>query len=417
MLYVWPPCCTARLGRMGTITQRKRKDGSFGYLAQIVIKRDGEIAHRENKTFDRRQAAAAWLEKREKELAKSGALEQLKAGDPTLSAVIDQYIRESERELGKTKAQVLRSIKTFSIADKRCSQIGSADIVEFAKQKLETGVEPQTVGNYLSHLGSIFSIARPAWKYDLSSQAMDDAWKVAKKLGIVSKSKERDRRPSLDELDAILIHFGDRQKRRRSVIPMQKIVVFGILSTRRQEEIIRIKWSDLDAEGKRVLVRDMKNPGEKIGNDVWCDLPDKALQIILSMPRLADEIFPYTTDAIGAAFTRACQLLGFNTEDMPVEKRLHFHDLRHDGVSRLFEMGWNIPHVAAVSGHRSWQSLKRYTHLRQSGDKYAGWKWIAESAKPIPGLRITKKGDMPRRRRSGRVSVKEPRQGTDESMD
>jgi len=50
--------------------------------------------------------------------------------------------------------------------------------------------------------------------------------------------------------------------------------------------------------------------------------------------------------------------------------------LRHDGVSRLFELGWNIPHVAAVSGHRSWSSLKRYTHLRQAGDKYAGWPWL-----------------------------------------
>jgi hypothetical protein len=28
-----------------------------------------------------------------------------------------------------------------------------------------------------------------------------------------------------------------------------------------------------------------------------------------------------------------------------------------------------------VSGHRSWQSLKRYSHLRQSGDKYQNWKW------------------------------------------
>jgi hypothetical protein len=32
--------------------------------------------------------------------------------------------------------------------------------------------------------------------------------------------------------------------------------------------------------------------------------------------------------------------------------------------SSLFETGLDIPHVAAVSGHRSWQSLKRYTHLR-----------------------------------------------------
>jgi len=54
---------------------------------------------------------------------------------------------------------------------------------------------------------------------------------------------------------------------------------------------------------------------------------------------------------------------------------LRFHDLRHEGISRLFEMGWTIPQVATVSGHRSWKILKRYSHLRQSGDKYANWKW------------------------------------------
>lgn len=62
--------------------------------------------------------------------------------------------------------------------------------------------------------------------------------------------------------------------------------------------------------------------------------------------------------------TRACKLLDI--------KDLRFHDMRHEGVSRLFEMGWNIPHVAAVSGHRSWVGLKRYTHIRETGDKYVG---------------------------------------------
>ena len=56
-----------------------------------------------------------------------------------------------------------------------------------------------------------------------------------------------------------------------------------------------------------MLVRNMKNPGEKIGNDVWCDLPPEALEIIVSMPKISEEIFPYSTDAIGAGFTRACQ--------------------------------------------------------------------------------------------------------------
>src|SRR5262245_47127893 len=85
------------------------------------------------------------------------------------------------------------------------------------------------------------------------------------------------------------------------------------------------------------------------------------------MSRVDDRIFPFTTDAISAAWTRACQFLGI--ED------LHFHDLRHDGVSRLFEMGKTIPQAASVSGHRSWSSLKRYAHLRQTGDKYVNWKW------------------------------------------
>jgi integrase len=203
------------------------------------------------------------------------------------------------------------------------------------------------------------------WKYPLDRQAMDDAQVVLRKMGIIAKSDERERRPTLDELDKLMVHFGVIARRRAGSIPMQKIIPFAIFSTRRQDEISRIAWAD--KESGRVMVRDMKHPGEKVGNDTWCDLVPEAEAIIEGMPRTGLTIFPASADAISAAFTRACKVLGIDD--------LHFHDLRHDGISRLFEMGWNIPHVAAVSGHRSWQSLKRYTHLRQTGDKYANWKW------------------------------------------
>jgi integrase len=97
------------------------------------------------------------------------------------------------------------------------------------------------------------------------------------------------------------------------------------------------------------------------------------MQIIKSMPRTKPEIFPYSTDAIGAAFTRACKVLEIAD--------LHFHDLRHEAVSRLFELGNSIPHVAAVSGHRSWASLQRYTQIRTKGDKYENWPWLATICK------------------------------------
>lgn len=201
---------------------------------------------------------------------------------------------------------------------------------------------------------------------------MSTAQAACHHLGISGKSRRRSRRPELAELDKLMRHFVDRSKR-RNALPMHRVVAFAIFSTRRQEEITTILWEDL--EPGRVLVRDMKHPGEKAGNDVWCELTPEAERIIEGSPRTDPRIFPYGTDAISAAFTRACKLLGI--ED------LHFHDLRHEGVSRLFEMGRTVPLVASVSGHRSWQSLQRYTHLRATGDKFAGWEWL-EAIAPTP---------------------------------
>lgn len=351
---------------MGTILARRRKDGTVGYTAQIVRKRGKEFLHREARTFDKEREARAWLRWREAQLDQPGALApKVKA---TLADAIDRYLSETKKAPGKTKAQVLRSIKAMPIAGRDCADLGSTDIVAFAQGLGGEGRQPQAVSNYMSHLSSIFDIAKPAWSIPLDKRAFDDAMIVLRRLGAVAKSTKRERRPTLAELDQLLNHFSERQARAPGAAPMVQIIIFALFSTRRQEEITRITWADLDEAHSRILVRDMKHPGQKIGNDLWCELPSEALSIVRAMPRTAERIFPYTTDAIGAAFTRACALLGI--ED------LHFHDLRHEGVSRLFEMGKTIPQVASVSGHRSWSSLQRYSHLREGGDRYAGWKWL-----------------------------------------
>jgi integrase len=350
--------------KMGTITARQREDGSPSYRAQIRLKVKGKVIHQETQTFDRKQAASAWMARRETELREPGALERIQNADndPPLRQAIDVYVAENERAIGRTKTQVLRSIKGYDIADIRCSKITSADVVQFVKA---IPASPATRQNYLSHLGAIFAIAKPAWGYPLDRQALKDAFIVAKRLGIIKKGGERNRRPTINELNKVMEHFVQVESRRSGVLPMTKIVPFATFSTRRQEEIVTIRWQDFDQD--RILIRDMKHPGQKFGNDVWVDLPPEAVAYINSMPKIDERIFPYSTDAVSAAFTRACKVLGI--ED------LHFHDLRHDGVSRLFEMGRTIPQAASVSGHRSWQNLKRYTHLRQTGDKYANWKW------------------------------------------
>ncbi|WP_267425947.1 hypothetical protein [Methylobacterium sp. GC_Met_2] len=68
---------------MGTIVERVRQNGTTGYHAQIVIKRDG-VVHREARIFDQRATVAAWIKKPEAELDARGALAQAKVEDPTL---------------------------------------------------------------------------------------------------------------------------------------------------------------------------------------------------------------------------------------------------------------------------------------------------------------------------------------------
>ena len=376
---------------MGTITVRKREDGSTGYTAQIRIMQKGVTVYQESQTFDRKATAQAWIKRVETEMSAPGAIEKANRSGVTVKEMIERYLLEYEklRPLGKTKRATLRAISETWLGKLEDREITSQKLVEYADGRMmNDGIQAQTVGNDLAHLGAVLSVARPAWGYDIDPMAMPDARKVLRKMGAVTRSKERNRRPTLEELDKLFGYFCEMRDRRKQEIDMVRVTAFALFSTRRQEEITRIKWHALDEARQMVLVTDMKNPGQKYGNDVWCHVPDEAWRIMQSMPRVAEDIFPYNSRSISASFTRACHFL--EIED------LHFHDLRHDGVSRLFEMGWDIPKVASVSGHRDWNSMRRYTHLKGDGDPYKNWPWLERIiAGPIieARKRIKKRGE------------------------
>jgi hypothetical protein len=147
---------------VGTINQRRRKDGTIAYSAQIVLIRDGQFVRRESRTFNDRAMAKGWIARRERELDKPGGLEAAKIGKETLGDAIDKYIATSRKKIGKTKAQVLEAIKGMDIADKRCGVIDSGMLIELAEELLKSR-QPQTVANYMSHLQAVFAVAKPAW--------------------------------------------------------------------------------------------------------------------------------------------------------------------------------------------------------------------------------------------------------------
>lgn len=119
----------------------------------------------------------------------------------------------------------------------------------------------------------------------------------------------------------------------------------------RRGEISSIIWEDIDLQKRIIYLWDTKN-----GEDRQVPLSSKAVELIESIPKRNDgRLFGMTAHAISYAFIRACKRV--KLED------LHFHDLRHEAISRMFEKNLNVMEVGAISGHKTLQMLKRYTHL------------------------------------------------------
>lgn len=84
-----------------------------------------------------------------------------------------------------------------------------------------------------------------------------------------------------------------------------------------------------------------------------------AIKALKALPKKTDgRVFALQAESMSQAFERACEEHRANISN------LRFHDLRHEATSRLFEKGLNVMEVAAVTGHKTLDMLKRYTHLR-----------------------------------------------------
>ena len=128
---------------------------------------------------------------------------------------------------------------------------------------------------------------------------------VCTALGLTSKSRQRDRRPTLEELDKLLPFFGNRL-RDQSPCRSSSTTRF---STQRQDKITRQTFGGLDEAQPDIWVRDMKHPGEALGNDVRCGLTPEALAVSLNRRKEVGKIgliFPYDNSTISRVFTDAC---------------------------------------------------------------------------------------------------------------
>lgn len=362
---------------MATISQRKRADGSVSYTAQIRIRRNGAIVYQESKTFDQKKPAERWAKQRELYIESVGVNALRDA--MTIGEAVQQYIDEVSalpRGIGRSKMSALKYMLKQTLADLPLVGFSSAELMNWMRWRASE-VSGSTVSQDVIFLKQVLEYARSAWGRPVDLAVYEDAVRLARRYSLITRSEVIERRPTLDELDLLLTYYsnplGNKLRYLRdNRLPMIDLILFQIFSTRRVSETCRIEWSDLDVDGSRVLVRDMKHPRKKEGNHKWVHLTPRALAIAMAQPRVDARIFPYGEKSVAASFQRTCRHM-----DVMIGG-LRLHDLRHEGTSHLFELGWDIPRVAMVTGHGSWDNLKRYTHLvkPEPFDKYAGWSWL-----------------------------------------
>ena len=126
----------------------------------------------------------------------------------------------------------------------------------------------------------------------------------------------------------------------------------------RRGEVLGLCWSHIDLEARTARLDITKNGDRRI-----VPLSPDALQVLSDRldqmggaPISEDTVFPISTNALRLAWERAKKRAGITG--------LRFHDLRHEAISRFFEMGLSVPEVALISGHKDVRMLFRYTHLK-----------------------------------------------------
>lgn len=320
---------------------------------QVKIRRKGYPP--QSRTFNSRAEAEAWASTVESEMARGIFVSRHEAENTTMSEALDRYQQEISvlKKGASTEAIYIRYWNHHTLGRRSLASIRSTDIATWRDERLKS-VSSGTVNRELNFLSHVFTIAIKEW-------GMASLVNPVSQIRRPKNPASRDRRLLPDELKAIFSHTDSPN--------IKPIILFAIETGMRRGEIAGMVWNMVDLNKRTVILSETKNGEKRI-----VPLSQEAVRLLTDLPRRLDgSVWGMTQDAITKAFIRAlsraraayekeCQGNGTKSETSFLTE-ITFHDLRHEATSRFFEKGLNPMQVAAITGHKTFQMLKRYTHL------------------------------------------------------
>ncbi len=139
----------------------------------------------------------------------------------------------------------------------------------------------------------------------------------------------------------------------------------------RRNEILTLRWEDVDLEHDEIRLRDAKTGPRAV------PLSPTARQVLAALPRQPDN--PWLISGRG----RGTRLSNLNATWTIVRKKagledVRMHDLRHSYASRALSLGESLPMIGKLLGHGKVQTTARYAHLARDSVKAAA-EGVSES--------------------------------------
>ncbi len=324
---------------MGTVVKRGNK-------WRAVIRKKGHQVR--SKTFSRQVLAKKWIGETELAMEKS----ELVGQHQSIGKLVQKYLTEVAplKPIAKDSMKAFRYLRRMT--DKlHLDHLNATDLLAWHKEYCPKA-SPPSLKRYLNRIVTVLKTAEALWGVTVPWTGFRKAREAMSRLGAIAECRDRTRRVEGDEVSRIKACVS-------TAIPLLDILDLAVLTALRSAEITRLRWSDLDEHKRTIWVRDRKHPTAKVGNDWEIPLLGEAFSIVKRQPRVGELVFPYKSSSVEAAYRRARKRAGVTG--------LRFHDLRREGISLLFTEGYSIPEVAMVSGHRSWNNLRRYTKLSPEG--------------------------------------------------
>lgn len=261
---------------------------------------------------------------------------------PTLGQGLRRYLQHVTPSK-KGAEQERRRIEIWlrhPLADRPMDALQGRHFSIYRDARLDDGVTGDTVRLELAVISSLYTHAITDWGYESLQNPI---------MKMRRPKPGRGRRRRLQEGEEVrLLEACEKLDRR-----LKPLVLLLIETAMRRSELCTLMWRNVFFAKRYALLVDTKN-----GEERAVPLSLRALSLLREMESDAGDVFvsELSADRLSHLFIKARKLAGLHD--------LRLHDLRHEATSRLFEKGTlNMMEIASVTGHKSLQMLKRYTHL------------------------------------------------------